>query len=310
MYTDLFRALKNPCNPRGHPLLAGLLYAFCPAAAKWWLAGAEPIIPFDPVWQALIDHTEEKACDQALIEYGFESELERGEQFLIHVEELRQSFENARAPEATPLFNLDEPDASERFGIQSAIDKFGGNFMNFYSYVRARYFLIQDWKANSGASEKVVVEFKNIPVHFTAKVVRKPVQWETWTMVAETGNVSRYQVGLLTNGLEQDAVRFSLAHLAVPIDVHRQPVFLAPVYSAWEGSNAAEACSNVTVLGGYCLCLGPLVRTGTCCVVDLELHADASVWDNCSTSGKDTGLEVNGAIDSRMRVTRVYRYNN
>lgn len=216
MYTDLFRALKNPNNPRGHPLLAGLLYAFCPAAAKWWLAGADPVIPFDPVWQALIDHTEGEVCDQSLIKHGFKSELERAERFIFSVEELRQSFENARAPEATPLFNLDEPNASERFGIQPAIDKFGGNFMNFYSYVRARYFLIRDWKANSGASKEVVVEFKNIPVHFTHNVVRKPIQWETWTMTAATGNITRYQVGLLTNGLEQDAVRFSLTHLAVP----------------------------------------------------------------------------------------------
>lgn len=216
MYTDLFRALKNPGNPRGHPLLAGLLYAFCPAAAKWWLAGAEPVIPFDPVWQALNDHTEGKECQQALIEYGFESELDRAERFLLNVEEFRQSFDKVRAPEATPLFNLDEPNASERFGIQSAIEKFGGSFMNFYSYLRARYFLIPDWKSNSGASEKVVVEFKNIPVHFMLNIVRKPVQWETWTMIAETGNVSRYQVGLLTSGLEQDAVRFFLTRFAMP----------------------------------------------------------------------------------------------
>ena len=78
--------------------------------------------------------------------------------------------------------------------------------MNFYSYVRARYFLIPDWKTNSGASENVVVEFKNIPVHFMFNSVRKPVQWEAWTMTAATGNVSRYQVGLLTNRLKEDAI--------------------------------------------------------------------------------------------------------
>ena len=216
MYTDLFRALKNPGNPRGHPLLAGLLYAFCPAAAKWWLAGAEPVIPFDPVWQALSDHTEGIVCQQALIEYGFESELDRAERFILNVEEFRGSFEKVRAPEATPLFNLDEPNASERFGLQPAIDKFGGSFLNFYSYLRARYFLIPDWKSNSGASEKVAIEFKNITVHFMLNIVRKPVKWETWTLVAETGNVSRYQVGLLASGLEQDVARFFLTRFSVP----------------------------------------------------------------------------------------------
>ena len=55
MYTDLFLALLNRGNARGHPILSALLYAFCPAAARWWLAGAEPTIPFDPVWQSLQD---------------------------------------------------------------------------------------------------------------------------------------------------------------------------------------------------------------------------------------------------------------
>src|SRR5690348_5458097 len=35
-------------------------------------------------------------------------------------------------------------------------------------------------------------------------------------MVAETGNVSRYQVGLLTSGLEQEVVRFFLTRFSVP----------------------------------------------------------------------------------------------
>jgi hypothetical protein len=43
MYTDLFTALVDRENPRGHPLLAALLYAFCPATARWWLAGAVPV---------------------------------------------------------------------------------------------------------------------------------------------------------------------------------------------------------------------------------------------------------------------------
>ena len=34
MHTDLFRALIDDDNPRGHPLLAGLLYAFCPAEER------------------------------------------------------------------------------------------------------------------------------------------------------------------------------------------------------------------------------------------------------------------------------------
>ncbi|MDO9349299.1 MAG: hypothetical protein Q7T47_08430, partial [Anaerolineales bacterium] len=75
MYTDLFTVLADRENPRGHPLLATLLYAFCPAAARWWLAGAEPVIPFDPVWQALQDFTLGKTLKEVLSGYGFENLL-------------------------------------------------------------------------------------------------------------------------------------------------------------------------------------------------------------------------------------------
>jgi hypothetical protein len=35
MYTDLFIALLNRKNAREHPILSAILYAFCPAAARW-----------------------------------------------------------------------------------------------------------------------------------------------------------------------------------------------------------------------------------------------------------------------------------
>ena len=48
MHTDLFFSLLNRENRRGHPILAAMLYSFCPAAARWWIAGADPQPPFDP----------------------------------------------------------------------------------------------------------------------------------------------------------------------------------------------------------------------------------------------------------------------
>ncbi len=48
MYTDLFAALLNRENRRGHPILSALLYSFCPAAARWWIEGADPQPPLRP----------------------------------------------------------------------------------------------------------------------------------------------------------------------------------------------------------------------------------------------------------------------
>ena len=70
MYTDLFMALLDKENPRGHPILAALTYAFCPAAARWWLAGVDPVIPFDPLWQALEDLVSGSTLKEALSSYG------------------------------------------------------------------------------------------------------------------------------------------------------------------------------------------------------------------------------------------------
>ena len=73
MYTDLFLALLNRGNARGHPILSALLYAFCPAAARWWLAGAEPTIPVDPVWPSLQDLASGGTLLDHLKRYGFSS---------------------------------------------------------------------------------------------------------------------------------------------------------------------------------------------------------------------------------------------
>lgn len=55
MYTDLFLALLNRHNARGHPILSALVYAFCPMAAHWWLVrraeefnGGHPVVGVTP----------------------------------------------------------------------------------------------------------------------------------------------------------------------------------------------------------------------------------------------------------------------
>ncbi|MBT3390124.1 MAG: hypothetical protein HN413_06905, partial [Chloroflexi bacterium] len=91
MYTDLFLALKDAQNPRGHPILAALAYVFCPAAARWWLAGADPAEPFDPVWQSLSDLAAgEETLKDALKRYGFEGLMEQVKTYIGQVESYRR----------------------------------------------------------------------------------------------------------------------------------------------------------------------------------------------------------------------------
>ena len=76
MYTDLFRALLNEKNARTHGILLSLLYCFCPAGAYWWLSGAIPEPPFDPIWRALEDRASGGTLKDHLLRYGFESLLD------------------------------------------------------------------------------------------------------------------------------------------------------------------------------------------------------------------------------------------
>ena len=76
MYTDLFLAMLNPKNARGNPILSALVYTFCPAAARWWLVGADPTPPFDLVWKSLEDLSSGGTLLEFFIKYDFVSLIE------------------------------------------------------------------------------------------------------------------------------------------------------------------------------------------------------------------------------------------
>ena len=103
MHTDLFLALANNKNARGHPILAALAYAFCPAAARWWLAGAEPQPPFDPTWQALADLSSGGTLAEHLTRYGFPNLLDEMKRYVEEVQAYRLQHK-VQAPETLPTF--------------------------------------------------------------------------------------------------------------------------------------------------------------------------------------------------------------
>lgn len=103
MYTDLFMGLLNRRNALGHPVLSAMLYAFCPAAARWWQAGAEPTPPSDPVWQSLQDLTSGGTLLEHLSGYGFGNLTEEVKKYVQEVQTYR-SLHPIQAPETFSLF--------------------------------------------------------------------------------------------------------------------------------------------------------------------------------------------------------------
>jgi hypothetical protein len=214
MYTDLFLAIKDPQNPRGHPLLAALLYAFCPAAARWWLAGAEPDKVFDPIWQALTDQAEGGTLKEVLTSYGFETLLADVKQYVEQVEAFRRLHPGIAAPERLPTFDGGHLELAKRFGLQEAIAKLGGRWENFFTYIRAWAFLVSDWEAE--------MRFFNAPDLARSQLmlnlpgIRRPVRFPAWIWLDQVGHGARVVIGLLVRGREQDELRFALARLAGP----------------------------------------------------------------------------------------------
>jgi hypothetical protein len=218
MYTDLFVALKDPQNPRGHPILAAVLYAFCPAAARWWLAGAEPEQLFDPLWQALTDLGGGRTLKEALTSYGFETLLADAKQYVEQVEAFRRLHPGVAAPERLPTFGGGHLELAKRFGLREAIDKLGGRWENFFAYVRAWAFLVSDWEAEMRFTGTPELAHRRLML--TLPGIRRPVRFPAWVWIERVGAASltgaRVVIGLLVIGREQDELRFALARLAGP----------------------------------------------------------------------------------------------
>lgn len=154
---DLWRSLSK--NHRGHPLLTALLYSYCPAAARWWLAGAEPVINYDVVYHALTDIAAGKRLKDSLVEYGFQDFLIDARRHIDHIKVYRGTHRNIASPELLPLFRTVELEKL-KFGYRDSLQAaFGGKAENILSYIRVYSHLLNDWaKAMRFESEDVVVE--------------------------------------------------------------------------------------------------------------------------------------------------------
>jgi hypothetical protein len=209
MFTDLFRALLNRKNAREHPILSALAYAFCPAAAYWWRAGADPILPFDPVWQSLHDLTSGGTLLDCLTRYEFGGLIEEIKKYVEEVKAFR-SLHPIQAPELMPIFRGGTIPSGMRFGSQNAIAHLGNDWRNLFIYVRAWAFLSQDWRRGMGIAQDMDYTLASETVSLTLPGIRLPVQFETWVWKVSIGHVTETRIGLLVQGGQQDLLRFAL----------------------------------------------------------------------------------------------------
>ena len=215
MYTDLFLALLNRRNARGHPILSALVYAFCPTAAHWWLAGADPVPPFDPVWQALEDLASGGTLHDNLIRYGFDGLIPEIRTYIREVEEYRRQHP-FQSPELMPLFRGGKIPAGRRFGSQNAINNLGGDWRNLFIYVRTWAFLVQDWRIGLRIERDADYKLLREKVLLVLPFTRLPVQFDAWIWKVRIGHVTETRIGPLVSRLEQDQLRFSLLQRCNP----------------------------------------------------------------------------------------------
>ncbi|MBT7072921.1 MAG: hypothetical protein HN855_08115 [Anaerolineae bacterium] len=216
MHTDLFHALLDDRNKqaRGNPILPALLYAYCPAAAGWWLAGETPEPVFDVVWQVLEDYSAGKTLKDALTDYEIgEAALPDIEQYIGEVATYR-SHHPMSSPERSQLFPGGRFDPSHRLGSQIGIRRMG-SWQMVLEYARVWAFLLYDWRGGMQISPDVelVIEKEWLALH--APGVRKAAYFPVWVWRENFSGKKRNHIGLfVVDGRGHDQLRFALVQSA------------------------------------------------------------------------------------------------
>lgn len=210
MHTDLFSALLNRENRRGHPILSAMLYSFCPTAARWWIAGANPEPPFDPVWQAIKDWTPEISLTERLKQNGLEDVVDNVKKYVEAVDHCRHDNLNLRAPELLPTFKSNELPDNCKYGSWNGIRNLGGNWDNLFVYARTWAFLLADWRTGMDIARDSTFHLKIEKVALTLPDYRLPVHFETLVWRVQVGHIREARIGVLVQDGELDLLRFGL----------------------------------------------------------------------------------------------------
>jgi hypothetical protein len=216
--TDLFRALLDEWNRkpgcREHPILLSLLYTYCPIAAKWWMSGADPIVPYDVVWDAASELAGRTTLKAVIEARGLRDLHGHVKKYIKSVDAYRNSpTTNYRGSELSPLFHGDAIEVTARFGLTAIFDKyFGGDWRNVMRFVRAWAFIIPDWRGDCGIQPgKCEFVFNSLSVALSVpRLTWRTIAWPAWVWRVSTGLARQVVLGLIVNEGVQDALRFAL----------------------------------------------------------------------------------------------------
>jgi hypothetical protein len=215
MSKDIFILARQMAGQQD-PIVSALLYAFCPAAAHWYVSHVQPEDVFDVVWQALEDYATGKSMAEFVESYGLYSLLPSIKNYIEQVTLFRSRYSAiGNAPELLPIFKEDRPRQSI-FGLKNELNNLGGSWKSVVTYVRVWAFLIKDWKTQMKIPPEEQAErtFKKFTVSLSApgNYSSAQVHFPVWGWDVTIGKFHSRYLGLLVAGQRQDALRFALVY--------------------------------------------------------------------------------------------------
>jgi len=220
---------------KSNPIVAALLYSFCPAAAHWYVRNVQPEVVFDVVWQALEDYATGKSMVECLEGYGLATLIPDVKRYIEQVTLFRSRHTSVgTAPELTILFKGDRSGQSV-YGLQNQLNNLGGSWKSVLSYVRVWAFLMRDWKTQMKIppGDQVMRGFKKFIVSLSAPgdYSSSKVHFPVWGWDVTIGKVRSIYLGLLVSGQRQDALRVALVYNSDLVDDKGWPGQRPYVYS-------------------------------------------------------------------------------
>jgi hypothetical protein len=211
MSKDIFILAKQMAG-RQNPIVSALLYEFCPAAAHWYVRGAEPAEVLDVVWKAFEDYATGKSLRQCLDGYGLSTLVPDVRTYMDKVRAIRSQYSrDGASPEVTHY--MEEPFGS-RFGLQNQLNALGGTLGDLKHYVRVWHVLMRDWKSNIKMSAKTsderIFQLFSVSLSVPGMTSAARVSFPVWGWDVRTGVARMVYLGLLVLNRRQPMIRFSL----------------------------------------------------------------------------------------------------
>ena len=215
MQSDLFRALLDSQNSRRHPILEALLYEFCPAAAHWWLAGVDPVLPDDMVWKMMELRAAGMNLRQVLELVDLGEVAPDVKAYLQEIENFRLVYEMQRlaSPELGPYFKSEIKRKNHNFGFREGYVRLGvaRGWADVLEFARLWSFVFVDWQLNAHIvyeEGKTDIEFKLVRLAFHPAGIRVPAFFPGWLWKVTTGRITRNVVALPVEAVsEQDQLK-------------------------------------------------------------------------------------------------------